>query len=186
MGLSEEQRWLLAGVGGWQMADCLAHPDRGIAALMTSMYGSSSARRDDRYPDWLSAGFACGYGRIVSPGLVRDGSARRVEVTNVQLAGFARDVDPEVRVRVREVRNTQQQEAQRWASSCHCGRGTEWHQLETDPMWRSRWHPTPEQDAAHRAYDLLLDEAVNELILEACNLIVPTGQLALFGPGPKR
>jgi hypothetical protein len=178
MALSEEQRWLLAGVGGWQMADCLAYPNRGIPQLMASMYGASNGRRDGRYPEWLSGGFSCGHGRIVSPCLFRDG-VRRVEVTKAQLLAFSRQLNSEVCSRLREVRATQQQEAVAWADACNCAH-IEVHE-DTNPAWSRRWHPSPERAAAHRTLDRLLDRAVTELVLEACGLAVTEGQLAIFG-----
>lgn len=35
--LTENQRWLLAGVGGWMVADCLTDPDAGIPRLMRAV-----------------------------------------------------------------------------------------------------------------------------------------------------
>ena len=175
--LTHEQRWLLAGVGGWPIAECLTDPTHGISRLMTSMHGSSNGRRTEQFPEWLAGGVACGNGRIVSPWTWRPGAdeAPHAAVTSAQLARFAATVPDALRERLREQLRENHRETVRWSTTCFCG-DPSWH--ETDPIYRDRWHPTEAQRLEHNARYHANREALDALVLEACD--VETPQLALF------
>ncbi|GAB36462.1 hypothetical protein [Gordonia otitidis] len=177
MTLSTEQRWLLAGVGGWEMAECFTSPGRGIDRLMTSMYSASTARRDDRYPAWLEGGFSCGYGRIESHRTV---GAVTVVVTKKQLAAFAARLDDDVVRRLRDALAALGTETIRWSDTCFC---PDPHCVDNnpgDPLYSDRWHPTDEQYQEHLDFSMRLAASLQRLVLEACALEAPVGQLGLF------
>lgn len=183
--LSDDQRWLLAGVGGWMMADCLVAPQRGVRQLMASMCGSSTGRRDDRYPEWLAQGYSCGYGRIVAPMTwsANSHTPPLAVVTSRELARFAASVDADAIERLDTVRRALTIETVRWSTSCHCPRGMKWHEQESSPLYRERWHPTAEEDREHSELTRRLSLRLQDLILQACAVVPPEpGQLDLFDP----
>lgn len=175
--LTHQQRWLLAGVGGWPIAECLTDPKHGISRLMTSMLGASNGRRTKQFPEWLATGLACGNGRIVSPWTWRPGSAEtpHAVVTSAQLARYAATVPDALRERLREQLRVNHEENIYWSTSCFCG-APDRH--AADPIYRDRWHPTDAQRLEHNARYHANLEALNALVLEACDVATP--QLSLF------
>lgn len=176
MMLTDDQRWLLAGVGGWEMADCFGWPAQGIDRLMTSMYAASLARRDQRYPEWLEGGFRCGYGRIES---CRKVDASNVVVSKRQLASFAATIDDDLVQRLRDTRAAQKKEAVRWCGACFCP-DARWHENSSDPLYGDRWHPTDEQYKQHLRFSTRLAATLQAIVVEACGFQQRTGQLDLL------
>lgn len=92
MSLTTDQRWLLFGVGGWNMVGCLARPEYGIPQLFQSMLGSSHLG-DEVYearPAWKGHGFTT-TGKYIQLGWGRgDDDAPNVRVSRQQLATYAK------------------------------------------------------------------------------------------------
>lgn len=148
--LTEDQRWLLRSIGGWTMRDCLIGPE-GVQDLM-SRCSSSTGSRIDGGPEWLTNGYTCGRGKIVSPWWTTDigrPPAKTVTVTTAQLNRYARNLPQDVTDELREVRRAFNTENIRrdW---CRCGREDECHRRnEGDPIYGGRHHPTDEEVDAH-------------------------------------
>ncbi|NMO00844.1 hypothetical protein HH308_06405 [Gordonia sp. TBRC 11910] len=182
--LTEKQRWLLAGVGGWMVADCLTDPDAGIPRLMASSFGSSNGRLTDDYPEWLESGVSCGRGRIVSPWFWRDESSSdhpHAMIRKAELRRYALSLTTETRDQLREAHRANTREAVYWSTSCQCPRGIEWHAAQTSPLYRDMWHPTEQQVTDHYARARQVQDNLQQLVLEACGFQpVSVGQLSLF------
>jgi len=173
--LTQDQRWLLRAVGGWQMRDCLIGPD-GVDHLMQSMYGSTGVRINGA-PDWLH-GFQCGRGKIQSIGIPA------ITVTAAQLNRYASRLDAELKaelIKCRGIARTEDERVRKW---CHCGRESECLKAnQDDPFWGDRYHPTAsEVDDHYEKYWQIRDRTDDllDLALGFETVDEPLGQLKLF------
>lgn len=179
--LTQDQRWLLFGVGGWPMVWCLAEPQTGIPHLMQSMLGSTNGRPAsvEDAPEWLEGGYRCGGGKIVSPGY--SDQPARCTVTAKEIAAFAETIPPAVRTGLRANKAEGTRLAILSASYCHCPR------QDCAAYWGPasiRIHPTDEQEAdlraqqvAHRRNETLMLHAA----LRVFQADAEPEQLDLFG-----
>lgn len=175
MTLTADQRWLLAGWGGWMCADAL------LGEGITGMGGSSSGivtRTQLDYPDWLRQGYGYQEGIITSPWLSR-GNTRQVKVTNAQLARFAADIPPAAIERLRVVRDAHRTEEHSALDWCLCGKtpcvSTTWGGVYTE-----RRHPTDTDYRTHIERKRRLAYELQAAIEHALGLDAGQ-QLDLFG-----
>ena len=168
--LTVDQRWLLAAVGGRQMADCLTSPRAGVAKLMVSMSGSTDAHRAG-YPDWLTGGYSCGHGHIVSPFYAND--SPRVRVGADELRRFAHTVPEQLRADLAAICRAQSRELQAFWALCRC----------SDPrlcVTPDAEHYSEPRYAQHVAAGRYYGAEIERLLLSALGLHEPVGQLDLF------
>jgi hypothetical protein len=171
--LTNDQRWLLYFMGGWQIRDCLIGP-AGTDHLMQSTSGACRFTGPEGGPEWMT-GWDTHNGKIVSPGR----GESRVVVTKAQINAYARSVRESVRAELVALRAEAGVEANRTRGWCHCP----WSQ--TAPNAHSgpcqRYHPTDDEDDIHYATVRQIDEALDEALRRALNPNTePAGQLALF------
>jgi hypothetical protein len=82
--LTNDQRWLLYFMGGWQIRDCLIGP-AGTDHLMQSTSGACRFTGPEGGPEWMTC-WDTRNGKIVSPGR----GESRVVVTKAQINAYAR------------------------------------------------------------------------------------------------
>lgn len=179
--LTEDQRWLLRAVGGHQMLGCLAGPE-GIDRLMQSMYDSTGVRIDGG-PDWLSHGFDCGGGRIVTgTWWTVEKVAPVVTVTQAQLARYARSLPAQLVDEIQRCQAAITANAILRGRFCGCGSTPCGYAYMRDricpPTERQQADATAEYWRCREWTDELLDKALG---FEVDEDVQPVGQLELFG-----
>lgn len=176
--LTEDQRWLLRAVGGWTMRDCLIGP-KGVSHLMQSLYSSSCARFEGG-PDWLSRGFQCRGGKVMSI------QPPVITVAEAEINRYAAQLDATLKAELVECRRADRAENERVRKWCQCGREAECLKAnQGDPLYGNRYHPTDAEVLAHYEEcwrirdwtDDLLDLALG---FEYGDAAEPLGQLSLF------
>ncbi|WP_025088809.1 hypothetical protein [Mycobacteroides abscessus] len=173
MMLTEDQRWLLRMVGGWEMRDCLIGP-AGVTRLMQSCYGGTRLPTDG-YPFHLK-GFECGHGKIVSRGIPV------VTVTTAQLNKYARSLPVDLVAEMRECATAAQRNNLRRHQFCHCGNEPCGYAYMGDRICP----PTEQQEADAKAEFWRCQDWTDDLLDRALGFTTedqPVGQLELFGVG---
>lgn len=171
--LTEDQRWLLRMVGGWEMRDCLIGP-AGVTRLMQSHRGGNG-RGPDGAPPYIR-GFQCGGGKIVTTGVPV------ITVTTAQLRKFAQSLHADLRDEMRECANASTRNAILRHRFCGCG-----HTPCGYAYWGDRiCPPTEQQDADASAEYWRCHDWTEDLLDRALGFTTedePVGQLELFGVG---
>ncbi|GFG83366.1 hypothetical protein [Mycolicibacter algericus] len=178
--LTTDQRWLLRAVGGWAMRDCLIGPV-GVDHLMESMQGCSGSRVRGG-PEWLSHGYQCRKGKILSPMF----GEPVVTVTKAQLNRYARELPQAITDELRAVRKAMHTGHQRTWEWCRCP----YEHTPPNPhsgVCRS-YHPSGAQVEAHyaelRRLGARQERALNRALgFEEVTDDEPVGQLELFELG---
>lgn len=176
--LTENQRWLLRCVGGWEMRDCLISSE-GVARLMQSMYSSTGSRIDGG-PDWLARGFDCRKSTVVSRG------APSVKVTDVQINRYAAQLDAGIKAQLIECQHADRAENQRVWKWCRCGHEERCLRAnQGDPFYGNRYHPTDAEVEAHYEEHWRIRDWTDDLLdlalgFEYADDAEPLGQLSLF------
>lgn len=140
--LTEDQRWLLRGLGGWMMRDCMIGPS-GVAHLMQSLSSSSTAHVDGG-PDWLDSGYQCRGGKVMS------NRQPAVTVDEAQINRYASQLDATLKAELIECQRADRAETDRVRKWCRCGREAECLKAnQGDPLYGNRHHPSEAEIQAH-------------------------------------
>lgn len=117
--LSEDQRWLLLHMGGWQIVHALCSPD-GVSALMQSRWGSTSGRASDLNgsPKWLEG---CGFETSAGVITARSRKVPAVKIKAAEINRFAATIPDDVKNELIDCRNASTANAVMRYRFCHCG-----------------------------------------------------------------
>lgn len=171
--LSSDQRWLLYLMGGWMIRDCLID-STGTDRLMQSMWGGCGHRHPEGGPAWMTS-FQTRNGKVVTPGH----GEPRVVITKAQINAYARSLSPTIRNELLAVRQHAADERNRTLDWCHCPYAHTPPNAHSAPC--TRYHPTEDEDNAHRAEMNRLDDIAEGIMRRALRLDEPAAeQLDLF------
>lgn len=121
--LSQDQRWLLLHMGGWQIVDALCSPE-GVSALMRSRWGATSGRASDLNgsPQWLEG---CGFETSSSVITARSRKLPAVKIKAAEINRFAATIPADIKDELIECRKASTDNAVLRHRFCHCGRDHE-------------------------------------------------------------
>ncbi len=168
--LTEDQRWLLFAIGGWEMRECLLGP-HGVDHFMQSCSSAYGHDGPAGGPAWLT-GWTTSGGKITAP----PRGDVRVVVTKAHINAYAATLAADVLADLSACRSADTQEHTRTAGWCRCP----WQ--HTAPNSHSgpctRYHPSDAEEQDH--YDRCRRiRTWTEAVLRRA-LGIDTGQLALF------
>lgn len=176
--LTEDQRWLLRGLGGWMMRDCMIGPS-GVAHLMQSLSSSSTAHVDGG-PDWLDSGYQCRGGKVMS------NRQPAVTVDEAQINRYAAQLDATLKAELIECQRADRAETDRVWRWCRCGREAECLKANRgDPLYGNMHHPSEAEIQAHYEEYWRIRDWTDDLLDLALGFqcgddVEPIGQLSLF------
>ena len=180
--MTEEQRWLLMHMGGWQIVGALCSPD-GVKALMTSRWGSTGGGRpSDQAPEWLDG---CGWeteaGKITPKWLRgKPAGAPTFTITAANINRYAAQLPDDIKAELIDCRDQGTANAVLSHRFCRCGSDPCGYRYLKDRICP----PTPEQENQARA-DYWRIRALEHVVLaKALGLNRPADdQLELFEVG---
>ena len=120
--MTEEQRWLLLHMGGWQIVAALCSPE-GTKSLMNSRWGSTGGNIPPQAPEWLKG---CGWeteSSTISPRWLggKPAGAPSFTIKPAAINRYASELPEDIKAELLACRNAGQANAVLKYRFCRCG-----------------------------------------------------------------